>query len=177
MGAWNGWYHVVCNTYGTWLPGDPRGWREKDHKKHVPGDYKNPPPKGFGTELHKYSKGALKQNPVFLTPKQREIAGRAMVDSFVLHDREVIALSVGRIHFHLLGRFEAPLVRKDVGLAKLNAYHRLREAGHQGKVWQREAGVTPIADRRHQERVFDYIRKHANKGAWVWTFRDGICRR
>ena len=44
MTAWNNWYHVNGNTYGTWLPGDPRGWRERGHKKHVAGDYKNPPP-------------------------------------------------------------------------------------------------------------------------------------
>ena len=22
---WNDWYHITCNTYGTWLRGDPRG--------------------------------------------------------------------------------------------------------------------------------------------------------
>ncbi|MGH7177977.1 MAG: hypothetical protein ACREJC_11395, partial [Tepidisphaeraceae bacterium] len=22
---WNDWYHVMAHTYGTWLPGDPRG--------------------------------------------------------------------------------------------------------------------------------------------------------
>ena len=46
MGAWNGWYHVNGNTYGTWLPGDERGWRSRHHKVHVNGDYKNPPPPG-----------------------------------------------------------------------------------------------------------------------------------
>ena len=33
MPAWNGWYHVTGNTYGTWLPGDPRGWRECHRKR------------------------------------------------------------------------------------------------------------------------------------------------
>lgn len=44
--AWNAWYHVLTNTYGTWLRGDRRGWRERHHRKHVEGDYKNPPKPG-----------------------------------------------------------------------------------------------------------------------------------
>ncbi len=42
MPAWRNWYHVSCNTYGTWLPGDPRGWRERKHKKHVDGEQVRP---------------------------------------------------------------------------------------------------------------------------------------
>ena len=44
--AWNGWYHVTANTYGTWLRGDPRGWRERHHRKHVEGDYQTRPVPG-----------------------------------------------------------------------------------------------------------------------------------
>jgi hypothetical protein len=42
--AWNDWYHVVVHVYGSWLRGDPRGWRARHHREHVDGDYKNPPP-------------------------------------------------------------------------------------------------------------------------------------
>ena len=41
------WYHVVLTTYGAWLPGDPRGFRTRHHREHVPGDYKAPPPVGM----------------------------------------------------------------------------------------------------------------------------------
>lgn len=40
---WNDWYHIMCHTYGTWLPGDPRGFRTRHHREHVEGDYKSPP--------------------------------------------------------------------------------------------------------------------------------------
>ena len=33
--AWNGWYHVTGGTYGTWLRGDGRGWRDRKHRTHV----------------------------------------------------------------------------------------------------------------------------------------------
>ncbi|KKL17219.1 hypothetical protein LCGC14_2487760, partial [marine sediment metagenome] len=147
MGAWNGWYHVDGHTYGTWLPGDPHGWREKKHKKHVPGDYRNPPPEGFGDGLHQYSRSVMKQPAVYLNPTQREIGGRGMVESFIDHQIELIALSLDAVHYHVLGRFADMDVRKKVGLAKQNAWFRLRDAGYKGKVWQRLCNVTPIKNR------------------------------
>jgi len=50
------WYHIILNTRGTWLPGDPRGFRSQSHKIHSSGDYKHPPPKGEHAGLHHYSK-------------------------------------------------------------------------------------------------------------------------
>ena len=38
------WWHVTLSTYGSWLPGDQRGFRSRKHKIHSSGDYKNPPP-------------------------------------------------------------------------------------------------------------------------------------
>ena len=38
MKAWRGWYHVTGGTYGSWLPGDPRGWRARGRREHVDGD-------------------------------------------------------------------------------------------------------------------------------------------
>ncbi len=88
MAAWNGWYHVNGNTYGTWLPGDSRGWRERGHKKHVAGDYKNPPPAGSGDALHGHARKLLKQPPVHLTCEQRAIAGRAIVELLAVQELE-----------------------------------------------------------------------------------------
>jgi hypothetical protein len=25
---WNDWYHIMTHTYGTWLPGDPKGFSD-----------------------------------------------------------------------------------------------------------------------------------------------------
>jgi len=177
MGAWRGWYHVNGNTYGTWLPGDPRGWREKRHRKHVPGDYKNPPPPGFGDDILRRSRRLLKYPPVRFDPDQRELAGTALVETLLARRIEVLALSMDAIHYHILGRFPDGQVRRHVGRAKLHAYHLLRERWQVGKVWQALCNVTPVSDRTHQVNVFRYIRSHADKGAWVWTFHEGVYRR
>ena len=174
MAAWNGWYHVGGNTYGTWLPGDPRGWRERDHKKHVAGDYKNPPPVGSGDSLHRYSHKLLKEPPVFLTTAQRAIAGRALADMLTTQNIEVLVVALTAIHFHLLGRFPNTDVRPVVGRAKKHAYFKLRDSGFAGHLWGEGTDVVPITGRKHQLNVFDYIRRHVDEGAWVWTFREGL---
>ena len=71
MPPWDDWYHVMGHTYGTWLPGDPKGFRTRDHREHVEGDYRNPPPKGMYDGLHEAAKRAMKREPVFLNREQR----------------------------------------------------------------------------------------------------------
>lgn len=174
MGAWNGWYHVDGHTYGTWMPGDARGWRERNHRRHVEGDYRNPPPPGTGDVIHNRSEGLLKRPPVYLTPTQRKVGGQAMVE-MLLHDGiELLALSLDAVHFHILARFRGWEIRARVGRAKKHAYFLLRDRGHAGEVWTKLTKVTPIHDRDHQINTFNYVCDHGKKGAWVWTFRDGL---
>ncbi|MCY2930314.1 MAG: hypothetical protein NTV86_12610 [Planctomycetota bacterium] len=174
MQAWNGWYHVDGHTYGTWLPGDARGWREKQHKLHVPGDYRNPPPEGFGERLLEYSRENLRQPCVRLSLAQRQLAGRALVEMMLHQETELIALSMDSVHFHLLARFREGDVRRRVGRAKKHAWHELCEAGFEGKLWQRSCHAEPIRDRGHQVNAFHYILNHSQKGAWGWSFREGV---
>src|SRR6266571_4906356 len=65
-GPWHGWYHVMGHTYGSWLYGDPRGFRTRHHREHVEGDYKNPPPPGSYENLEQCSRASLKQAPVVI---------------------------------------------------------------------------------------------------------------
>ncbi|MGB3086668.1 MAG: hypothetical protein WBC53_02880 [Phycisphaerae bacterium] len=174
MHAWCGWYHVNGNTYGTWLPGDPRGWREKHHRRHVNGDYKNPPPPGSGDRLHTYARSRLKWPPVRLSPVEREIVGESLVEMLTRQDVEVLAVCVDAVHFHILAKFPDSDVRPRVGRAKKHAYHVLRDHGRVRKLWGRGCRALPITDRKHQLNVFRYISRHRDKGAWVWTFGEGL---
>jgi hypothetical protein len=38
------WRHVIVNTRCSWLHGDLRGFRNRKHRIHSSGDYRNPPP-------------------------------------------------------------------------------------------------------------------------------------
>ena len=179
---WNNWFHCTGSTYGTWLPGDPRGWRSRKHRQHVDGDYKDPPAPGTYEELLARSKRLMKRRPVFLTPPARVVACREMVQSLLHHEVELIDLSVGAIHWHLLARFTSlghcadaealkRTARRMVGLAKKDSSRVLGASGlvPPGGVWATRGGIHPIHDRGHQIRVVGYIREHADDGATVWS--------
>jgi hypothetical protein len=87
------------------LRGDPRGWRARHHREHVDGDYKAPPPKGRYDALHAESKRLMKRERVTLTPEQRAVACRVMVESLLYHKVEVLAVAVSAKHWHVLARF------------------------------------------------------------------------
>src|SRR6476660_443916 len=100
MKAWNDWVHCNGSTYGTWLRGDPRGWRSRRHREHCEGDYKNPPPKGAFDREFKQSKRAMKHEGVELSVAARKAACDAMVKALRVHGVEVLALCVGRTGWH-----------------------------------------------------------------------------
>ncbi len=174
MDAYNSWYHVNGNTYGSWLPGDRRGWRTKEHKQHVEGDYKEPPLPGAGDGLRTFASAEMKQAAVHLNAGQCELAGKALIEMLLDQRIEVIVLAIDAVHFHLLGRFPSAKVRPRVARAKKHATFVLRDEGHIGKLWAETGKVTPIADREHQLKVFSYIERHKQKNAWLWTFRQGV---
>src|SRR4051812_14373566 len=75
---WNDWYHVTVHVYGSWLRGDPRGWRSRHHREHVEGDYKHPPPKGTYDQLYELSKALMKRDPVRIAAALRQFVANAV---------------------------------------------------------------------------------------------------
>ncbi len=173
MAAWMDWYHVSGSTYGTWVRGDPRGWRARQHREHVEGDYRNPPPEGKYDGLFLYSHHLMKSDPVFLTREQCGLAGRAMVDALRGMGIQLLVLSLDRVHYHLLAKFPGHDVKAKVGRAKKKASDELSKHGLLGRVWAKGCHVEPAQDRTHQVNAYEYVKDHELEGAWVWTYRDG----
>ena len=198
MLPWNNWFHCIGSTYGSWLPGDSRGWRSRHHREHVEGDYKYPPPPGMYDGLHEVARRNMDRCEVVLTWDQRALACRAMAEDLQFQEVEFVDLAVGPAHFHLLARFtpigEAPgegrriahlsdngldefekhkrVVRHILGNCKRKSARALCQAGlaAPGGVWAVRGKEVPIADREHQLRVVHYIREHFLKeGAAVWS--------
>jgi hypothetical protein len=193
--AWNNWFHVVGNTYGTWPRGDPRGWRARHHREHVDGDYKNPPPVGVHDQTFARSKRLMRRERIVLTPDARRVACQEIADTLRFHAVEVIDVGVSAKHYHILARFEplpgckypervpipgarndAPIsrIRKPrhlVGVAKKQSAKKLVREGLAlaGGVWAARCKVKPVENRAHQLRVARYIPAHAKKGAAVWS--------
>jgi hypothetical protein len=167
------WFHAILTTYGSWLPGDPRGYRTRHHRGDVEGDYKNPPPKGQYDALHKSSRDSLKGEPVVLRPELRKLVCESIRDKLVELRATIACIAVAAQHGHVLVKMPPEMTRLWMGHAKRHAWHQLREAGWNGKLWAKRPKFIPIKDRAHQLNVYAYILRHEAEGAYVWKHNDG----
>lgn len=166
MGPWNDWYHCMGHTYGTWLPGDPRGFRTRHHREHIEGDYKNRPPKGMYTAQYNHAKKLMKRDPVVLIIQQRLL----VVESLQRRNMDVIVACVTDVHFHILARFPDHSPRHWVGVAKKESSHHAKQAhlAPPGGLWAIRTKSLPTRSRDHQLNIAKYIFDHRNEGRAVW---------
>lgn len=171
MEPWGNWYHCVGNTYGTWLPGDPRGWRSRKHRYHCDGDYKHPPPPGEYDGMHEQARGRMKRDAIWLDPEAMRIACDAFVEKLIEKKVEVSAVAITSCGYHVVGRFDDRKPRLWIGLAKKNSAFALVEAGRarRGGVWAARGLCKPIADEGHWRNATQYVLDHIEQGAAVWS--------
>jgi len=167
------WFHVTFGTYASWLQGDPRGFRTRNHRQHSSGDHRNRPPRGEHAGLHKANRDAAPQSAT-IARELRPLVGERIVQRLEKLEHELLVIAVGGQHVHLLARLptEFGAVDHEVGRCKQSVSVSL-SGKLPKKLWARGCGVKPIRDRDHQRRAYRYIRDHVDEGAWVWTFRDG----
>ncbi len=159
-------YHIIFCTYGSWLPGDPRGFRTRHHRMHVEGDYKNPPSPGIYEGLHAYVEGHMKKSSVTIPSSLRPIIARACIEQFAKEGIEVVVMSVGGQHVHITALCLQSGLKQAVGRAKKVSSHRICTQ-IPGKVWAAGCKLVLVRDDEHWANVLKYIRNH--KDAWVWS--------
>lgn len=165
------WYHIILTTYGAWLYGDRRGFRTRHHREHVEGDYKNQPPVGKYAAREQQSKRALRHPPVRIPKTLRSVIGLALIERYFELEGFVLRVAVLGQHVHLLVKLPRSQARKLSGLAKRHAWFALRDHGWKRKLWGKRGKAKIIRNREHQLRVYDYIGRHEEQSAWVWTWR------
>ncbi len=167
---WNDWYHVMGHTYGTWLPGDPRGFRTRHHREHVEGDYKNPPPKDKYKLRYDRAKRLMKRDPVYLSIAQRSRAVQIFAECLGKRNIDVVIIAIDRIHWHVLAKFPDHNPRNWVGIAKKesSAYMKRESLAPAGGLWAVRCKCEPVKSRSHQIEVAEYLRKHSRRGAVLW---------
>ena len=163
------WYHAIFTTYGTWLHGDPRGFRTRHHREHIEGDYKQPPPPGTYDKLATYSKSILKHPPVTLDDATRGIVGEAIVAYLACDGARLAELAVAATHVHLLAGLAAKQHRKVLGDVKRHVWFVLRDRGESRRIWAKGFKVVPIRDQKHWLSAQRYIAAHFDKEAWTWS--------
>jgi len=172
----------MCNTYGTWLRGDRRGWRERHHRKHVEGDYRNPPKKGTFEMIQKQSQALMKRDPVYLDEELRRLALLAVVECLIGDGIIVLVACLDRKHLHVLGQFKDKRSRQRLGWAKFHATKKVKqflnthgaavgiplELKTGEGIWGKRSECVPVTDCVHRLNSLNYIAGHWKKGARVW---------
>jgi len=166
------WQHIIINTRGSWLPGDPRGFRSRNHRKHSDGDYKHPPPVGQHAGLIRHIRSNSRP-PVHLPNDLWAAIGQAILEKIASQDHRLLALSVDTHHVHLLVELptDRRVIKRIVGTWKQRASHAVRDR-LPGEIWSKSCDPIHIGERAHQVSVYRYILAHAERGAWVWSYGD-----
>lgn len=164
---------VTWTTYGTWLPGDPHGFRTWRGKVYVP-----PPARYANQDAPAYDASRYAdryqaavdaiERPILLSTSQRRVVLDALLDDLGTIGIMPSILAVDDRHVHLLARFGKYLIRPTVGRLKSIATRRLRDSGFTGKrVWGKGCHMRSLADERAYETALEYVRKHQDEGALI----------
>jgi len=166
------WQHVVINTRCSWLHGDQRGFRSREHRINSNGDYKNPPPEEEHAQLYKYH-SERSSEPVSFDFVVRIMILEAFVKKIVSLGYRIIACSVGDDHLHALVELvnEYDRMKKEVGKCKQKASHAVRKL-LPGNIWSEGGEFNRIRDPQHLENTYGYIRTKQEAGTVVWSHSE-----
>lgn len=162
----------MCNTYGTWLPGDSRGFRTYRGKHPIAFDYKHRPPSGYYDQLFDRSKRLMSRSAVILrSGQQRRYVLDELIASLLRNGIRVAAGALDRIHLHMLVQCADHNPRHWIGIAKRESSHYSKRAGFApvGGIWGASSECKPIADEAHFLRTLRYIPDHAARGAEIYV--------
>ena len=169
----------MWHNYGTWLPGDPRGFRDRHGRIESHGDYKRPPPKGEHEGLHRYAKRVSNREVVLTTPELRREVCDALLATIQILDCRAIVITVCRVHVHLVVELPKDFSERDAALTKIKTKSSALVINKlASRLWARKWKTVLIEDEAHREQELIYVRDRQGPFNCTWTHRDGFvaCR-
>lgn len=167
------WRHLIINTHCSWLHGDRRGFRSREHRIHSSGDYKHRPPVGEHAGLHEFQ---LERSGevVEIAPLLRSVIGAAFADALLDAGHPVLVASCAGRHAHAVTELPDNIIaiRAIVGEAKKVASRAVKKE-MPGSVWSRGGEYRRIRDDHHLANAYDYVRDGQEDDAWVWYSEEG----
>jgi REP element-mobilizing transposase RayT len=85
-------YHIIWTTYGTWLPGDERGWMRKGEPAVQPPD----------AELERACRAGMREDMVLLDAAQQQVVADTIADHCRIRGWEMVALASKANHAHVV---------------------------------------------------------------------------
>jgi REP element-mobilizing transposase RayT len=169
------WWRVDIGTYCSWLPGDKRGFRSRDHDIHSSGDYKHRPPpeehEGLRDYHEEHTPGAI------VIPRDlRLIVASVIAEILLSMNFRVLVVSCADKHAHIVAELPIDLkhFNRVIGRAKAMSSAAIRER-LPGRVWARDDKHDMLRTRSYRHNAYLYVRNKQGPQAAVWCF-DGIKR-
>lgn len=175
------WWLVTCTTFGTWLPGDPRGFQTWRGNRYIP------PPKRYAklgeqtyqskdyANEYEAAKDALTQEPIQFNEDQRRVVVSAIVDEAAETTVIPAIIAVGDVHVHFLGKFGSLRIRPTMGRFKAAATRRL----HLGeidadRIWTRGCHMNSKGTYEEFIAAYRYVNLHEKEGCIVHIWNENI---
>ena len=98
-------WFLTWHTYGTWLPGDPRGFVSPTRDDSGRQTLHNSPGTPINTgksKLHDWSRNQLKCSPIVFQRRHALVLAPQLLDTAARRSWQVLALSVVTNHVHVL---------------------------------------------------------------------------
>ncbi len=165
---------VTWTTYGSWLPGDPRGFRTFRGMEYVP------PPARYAKDgepiydpkdySDRYAR-AKEFVPVSvrLNSEEQKIVCQAFVEELALLQIPADILAVGFVHMHLIARFGHHWIRPTAGRLKSAATRAIPNPSNRKRIWTRNCHMESLPNQEDLHQATIYVRRHRDEGALIWN--------
>jgi hypothetical protein len=120
-------YFLTWTTYGTWLPGDQRGWV----KRNAPGV------QAPDEKRRRVARSTMTHTPVVLSQKERELIDDVIRAHAEFKGWKILALNVRTNHVHLVIEADVP-PREVMRQMKMWATRKLNEATNRDRLWTKK---------------------------------------
>lgn len=142
-------YMATWNTYGSWLPGDERGYVNNTGQKLAG----NNGLLGISEERQKYP-------TVILKNKEKKIAEQIIIGEAEKIGHKIIALAVCTNHVHLLAKPHQQSIENIIGRYKSLTTRAFWEYGRKGKIWARGFDKQFCYSIKELTARLNYVQKH-----------------
>ncbi|TSA53986.1 MAG: hypothetical protein D4R45_04710 [Planctomycetaceae bacterium] len=142
-------YMVTWTTYGTWLPGDKRGYVKQG--KIMLSDPK----------ILKTSQSSQKSATVTLDSEQKTVIHRAILQEAERIGHKIEALAVCTNHIHLVARPCEKSIESIVSRYKNVAMFALCKDGPVRRIWTRGFDKRFCFNEKSLNQRIEYVKKHA----------------
>jgi hypothetical protein len=144
---------LTWRTYGTWLPGDRRGWTKTGKGHQLP-----------NANLESYVKRIMNYPPRRLNSRHRQVVCQTIQAYSLFKGWKCNAVTCQSNHVHVALRASGD-PKKTIGMLKIRCTRELRKGGLVGPVWAKRGNVAFLRTSRAYRNAVLYVVNH--ELAWL----------